>query len=219
MAVETPTLKSQIYEQLLMKILKNEFPMDALLAESQLIKMFNVSRAPVREALIELCRDNILNNIPRAGYQIVRISEKEMRDAFQLRLILETEGLNMAFKRLSDENIEELMEIAASSDKVRAEGTVEDSLDRKMKLNDDFHLRLNELSGNTLMYKHLKETIQLMRRGLAQIMIHEYERPFPDSTFHSGLVKALKARDLAGAQDNLRNDILAYERDIWETVS
>ena len=180
------TLKSQIYEQILTKIIDNEFPMDSLLVESQFTKMFNVSRAPVREALIELCREDILKNIPRAGYQIVRISEKQMRDAFQLRVILELEGCKLAFERMTDDNINELTEIAAASDRIRAEGTSADSLDLKMQLNDQFHLRLNELSGNSLLHKTLMETFNLIRRGLAQVMIQEYGRPSPDETYHTG---------------------------------
>lgn len=218
MSEPATTLKSQIYEKLLTKIINNDFPIDDLLVESQLTKMFDVSRAPVREALIELCREDILNNIPRAGYQIVRISEKQMRDAFQLRVILELEGLRLAFDRMTDDNIEELATIACDSDRIRAEGKSSDSLDLKMQLNDQFHLRLNEFSGNALMHKSLLETFNLIRRGLAQVMIQEYGAPVPDMTFHTGLVQALKSRDLETALRNLENDILVYKHNVWSKV-
>ncbi len=212
------TLKSQVYESILTKIINNEFPMESLLVENQLTKMFNVSRAPVREALIELCREDILTNIPRAGYQIVRISEKQMRDAFQLRLILELEGCRLAFERMSDANVEELTNIAADSDRIRAEGKSSDSLDLKMQLNDQFHLRLNELSGNALIHKTLTETFNLIRRGLAQVMIQEYGLPSPDITYHTGLVQGLQERNLEKALENLENDILVYKQNVWSRV-
>ena len=213
------TLKSQVYEQLLKKILDNQFPMDTLLVESQLSAMFSCSRAPVREALIELCRENILRNIPRAGYQIVRISEKEMRDAFQFRVFLELTGLELAFRRLTGENIRELKEIASLSDRVRAEGRSENTLEQKMRINDQFHLRLSELSGNLLMHRTLETTIRLVRRGLAQIMLRENEIPVPYTTYHSGLVQALENQDLEGAKENLKNDILSFESDIWSNLN
>ena len=218
MSDSNTTLKSQIYESILTKIINNEFPIDNLLVESQFTKMFDVSRAPVREALIELCREDILKNIPRAGYQIIRISEKQMRDAFQLRVLLELEGLKLAFERMTESHIEELTRIASESDKIRAEGTSSDSLDLKMQLNDQFHLRLNELSGNALMHKTLTETFNLIRRGLAQVMIHEYGIPSPDLTYHSGLVRGLKNRDLNSALKNLENDILVYKQNVWSKV-
>lgn len=212
------TLKSQVYEKLLKKIIANDFSADELLVENQLTRMFNVSRAPVREALIELCREDILKNIPRAGYQIVRISEKQMRDAFQLRMILEIEGLKIGFERMTDKNIEELASIASDSDKIRAKSESSGTLDLKMQLNDEFHLRLNELSGNSMMHKTLKRTFKLIRRGLAQVMIQEYGVPSPDTSFHTGLVQSLQNRDLKRAQKNLEDDILTYKQNIWSKV-
>ena len=210
------TLKAQVYQQILTKVYRNEFQIDSLLVESQLARMFNVSRAPVREALIELCREDILKNIPRAGYQIVRISEKQMRDAFQLRLILELEGCRLAFEKLTDENIEELKSIAVESDRIRGEGM--ETLSLKMKLNDKFHLRLNELSGNLLMHKTLVKTFSLIRRGLAQVMIQEYGMPSPNLTYHSGLVRGLIERDLEKALENLEADIIVYKQNVWSQI-
>ncbi|ADK81831.1 transcriptional regulator, GntR family [Sediminispirochaeta smaragdinae DSM 11293] len=219
MATKKETLKSQVYRKILTMILQNDFEADSLIVESQLTKMFNVSRAPVREALIELCQENILKNIPRAGYQVVRISEKDMRDALYMRLIIELEGLKLAFPRLTKENIRELKEVAIESDKVRASQDAGETLDRKMQLNDKFHLRLNELSGNLLMARMLKETMQLVRRGVTQTMIREYSMELPVSTFHSGLVKALEKGDLDSAVENLRNDILSFEQDIKNLIT
>ncbi|MCK5673153.1 MAG: GntR family transcriptional regulator, partial [Spirochaetales bacterium] len=93
MDIKNRSLKAVIYDKILNRIVSNEFATDDLLVESQLVKMFDVSRAPVREALIELCSANIIRNIPRAGYQIIRISEKDLRDGLQFRLMLEIEGL------------------------------------------------------------------------------------------------------------------------------
>ncbi|UCF98437.1 MAG: GntR family transcriptional regulator, partial [Spirochaetaceae bacterium] len=104
----TGSLKQRIYQQIFEKIINNEFPLNEFLVEGKLAEMFGVSRAPVREALVELCNERILRNIPRAGYQIVQLSQKELRDALQLRLILETEGLKLACDRLNDDSISRL---------------------------------------------------------------------------------------------------------------
>ena len=89
------SLKQQIYQQIFEKIINNEFPLNEFLVEGRLAEMFGVSRAPVREALVELCNEKVLRNIPRAGYQIVQLSQRELRDALQLRLILETEAMDL----------------------------------------------------------------------------------------------------------------------------
>ena len=209
------TLKSRIYDQILKMILHNEVPMDELLVETRLMEKFHVSRAPIREALIELCNDNILKNIPRAGYQIVRISEKEMRDAFQLRQILELEGLRMGWKRIGGEELSELEALARESDRARLEGIRSDTLAPKMKLNTQFHLRINRLSGNELMTRVLQDTINLLMRGLAQIMSRENEMPLPERTHHMAIVEAIRSGNLEEALKELRSDIVDQEKNMW----
>ena len=209
------TLKSRIYDQILKMILNNEVPMDELLVETRLMEKFHVSRAPIREALIELCNDNILKNIPRAGYQIVRISEKEMRDAFQLRQILELEGLRMGWKRIGEEELSELKALAQESDRARLDGIRSDTLAPKMKLNTQFHLRINRLSGNELMTRVLQDTINLLMRGLAQIMSRENEMPLPARTHHMAIVEAIRSGNLEEALRELRSDIVDQEKNMW----
>ena len=148
MSIDNQSLKAVIYDKILKKIVSNEFVADELLVESKLVKMFEVSRAPVREALIELCSANIIRNIPRAGYQIIRISEKDLRDALQFRLLLEVEGLKLGFPKINKNIISNLKTLAFKSDEVRNLGLKTDEVSEKMKLNNQFHIAINSISGN-----------------------------------------------------------------------
>ena len=210
MMIDNKSLKAQIYEKILKKIVSNEFDPEELLVESRLVKMFNVSRSPVREALIELCSANILRNISRAGYQIIRISEKDLRDALQFRLLLEVESLKLGFPKITKNIISDLKILAAKSDDVRNLGLETDEVSEKMKLNNQFHLAINRISGNNLITKALDSTLDLLWRGIVQIMIHENRTPVPDSTYHSSIVKAMETGDLEAAINNLTSDILVY---------
>ena len=210
MSIENQSLKAKIYDKILKKIVGNEFATDELLVESKLVKMFDVSRAPVREALIELCSANIIRNIPRAGYQIIRISEKDLRDALQFRLMLEIEGLKLGFPKINKGIISNLRTLAARSDEVRNLGLETDAVSEKMKLNNQFHIAISSISGNSLITKALDSTLDLLWRGLVQIMIHENKIPVPENTYHSGIVRAMEEGDLESAISNLTDDILVY---------
>lgn len=111
--------------------MNSEFSLNDLLVESQLAKLFNVSKAPVREALIELCSARILRNIPRAGYQIIRISEKDIRNALQFRLLLEVEGLKLGFSQITEKDLSPIKSLAAKSDEVRILGLETDIVSEK----------------------------------------------------------------------------------------
>ena len=210
MSIDNQSLKAIIYDKILKKIVSNEFVTDQLLVESKLVKMFEVSRAPVREALIELCSANIIRNIPRAGYQIIRISEKDLRDALQFRLMLEIEGLKLGFPKITKNIISDLKTLALKSDEVRNLGLETNEVSEKMKLNTRFHIAINRIAGNSLISKALDNTLDLLWRGLVQIMIHENKTPVPESTFHSGIVKAMETGDLDKAISNLTDDIMVY---------
>ncbi len=210
MDIKNRSLKAVIYDKILNRIVSNEFATDDLLVESQLVKMFDVSRAPVREALIELCSANIIRNIPRAGYQIIRISEKDLRDGLQFRLMLEIEGLKLGFPKITKNIISELQALALKSDEVRNLGLETDEVSEKMKLNNQFHIAINSIAGNSLTTKALDNTLDLLWRGLVQIMIHENKTPVPESTYHSGIVKAMEAGDIDTAISNLTDDIMVF---------
>ena len=210
MSINNQSLKAIIYDKILKKIVSNEFVADELLVESKLVNMFDVSRAPVREALIELCSASIIRNIPRAGYQIIRISEKDLRDALQFRLLLEIEGLKLGFSKINKSIISDLKTLAVKSDEVRNLGLETDEVSEKMKLNNQFHIAINSISGNSLIAKALASNLDLLWRGLVQIMIHENKMPVPESTYHSSIVKAMEAGDLEAAISNLTDDIMVY---------
>lgn len=128
-----PSLKQKTYQFILEGILSSQFTPETLLVEKQLCNLYDVSRSPVREALIELCRDGILRNIPRAGYQVQRLTEKQIRDAFQMRLLLEEEGLKQAYGRLTREKLISLENLAVNSEEALK---VEGSLMKRMNLNE-----------------------------------------------------------------------------------
>lgn len=64
--------------------------------EGSLVEKFGVSKAPVREALVKLCSEGVLKSVPRYGYIIVRLNERDARDIAQFRLILELSALKEA---------------------------------------------------------------------------------------------------------------------------
>lgn len=50
--------------------MNNEFSFDEFLTEKSLMEKYQVSRAPVREALMQLRSDRIIASTPRHGYRI-----------------------------------------------------------------------------------------------------------------------------------------------------
>jgi DNA-binding GntR family transcriptional regulator len=201
----TGSLKQKIYQQIFQKIINNEFPMDEFLVEGKLAEMFGVSRAPVREALVELCNEKILRNIPRAGYQIVQLSQKELRDAFQLRLILETEAVKLACDRLGPEAVARLRELKEELREIEDGEVV--SLEDWMSSGSHLHLTIAELSGNQLLCEKIRETHDLIRRATVQIYLNQAYPRRQQPLLHEKIVDAMIRGDKDRAVELMRNDI------------
>ena len=199
------SLKKKIYQQIFQKIINNEFPLDEFLVEGKLAEMFGVSRAPVREALVELCNEKILRNIPRAGYQIVQLSQKELRDALQLRLILETEGMKMACDRLSDGSVTRLKALKKELQELEKGEVI--SLGDWITSGSRLHLTIAELSGNQLLYEKIRETHDIIWRATVQIYLNQDYPRREQPLLHEQIVDAMIRGDKEKAVDLLRKDI------------
>lgn len=199
------SLKKKIYQQIFQKIINNEFPLDEFLVEGKLAEMFGVSRAPVREALVELCNEKILRNIPRAGYQIVQLSQKELRDALQLRLILETEGMKMACGRLNDGSVARLKALKKELRELENGEVI--SLENWMTSGSHLHLTIAELSGNQLLYEKIRETHNIIRRATVQIYLNQDYPRREQPLLHERIVNAMIRGDKGKAVELLRKDI------------
>ncbi len=199
------SLKKKIYQQIFQKIINNEFPLDEFLVEGKLAEMFGVSRAPVREALVELCNEKILRNIPRAGYQIVQLSQKELRDALQLRLILETEGMKMACGRLNDGSVARLKALKKELRELENGEVI--SLESWMTSGSHLHLTIAELSGNQLLYEKIRETHDIIRRATVQIYLNQDYPRREQPLLHERIVNAMIRGDKEKAVELLRKDI------------
>ena len=74
------SLKDQVYESILEDIFQGNVSPGDILNEKALLEKYHCSKSPVREALMALCADGILKNIPRYGYEVVRLSKEDIYD-------------------------------------------------------------------------------------------------------------------------------------------
>jgi DNA-binding GntR family transcriptional regulator len=138
-----------------------------------------------------------------------------MREAFQMRLLLEEEGFHRAYERLTKEGIAalktlilEAMPAAGQESKI--------SLVQRMSLNETFHLKLCGYSGDDLLTRFLGETLKLLCRGTAQFML---DTPLSPDTIHLQLVKSLENGQKEEALAFLKKDICSIQEKFKEEIS
>jgi DNA-binding GntR family transcriptional regulator len=208
----TETLKKRIYHRVLERIVNKDYPVDHILKEKELAEQFGVSKAPVREALIELCKEDIVRSIPRAGYRIVRFTEKDIHEATELRLLLELAALERIIPARPD-TLQTLAGLVEESH-VHYESP-EVSLDTWWDNNIRFHVALNGAADNSLLTATLETVLQRLKRAVAQLFGNsssEVYRRFFMPGAHGSLIRAIEKEDKKEARKILSRDILSLRK-------
>ena len=100
------SLKRQVYDGVMNLIASGEFLPGSIITEKKIIEKFKVSKSPVREAMLELCKDGVLTSIPRCGYQVTEMSGKTLSEIVDLRLMLEITNFRNICKNITADTIE-----------------------------------------------------------------------------------------------------------------
>ncbi len=202
-----PYTKPMIQHDIVQGIIRGEYLQTGLLSERQLMEKYGVTKSIVREALVELCSENVLRSIPRYGYEIVTLTEGEVRDILKFRVLVECNSLPSVVERATKEELEDLalytQTLSPSGDQ-----DVWDAWDNNSK----FHLQLITLSGNRYCYDQLKRSLSILKRAYAQFYWDQWRRVrfHFDSEHHLQITDALKNGNLNTARTVLEEDICSF---------
>lgn len=102
---------------------------------------FGISRTPVREAVLKLSHEGLLEILPQRGFRIREISPEEADEVFELRTLLEGRTVEKLAKRASPEDVRKLRAI------LRRQSRFLNDTPRFLEVDEEFHLTMLELAG------------------------------------------------------------------------
>lgn len=111
-------MNTKIYQAIKQRIVFMEYDPGQLLDEKAFVKEFGVSRTPVREVLLRLQYEKLLEIIPRGGIFVKRIDFQEMRDVYLTRILIEGEVAKLATINITQDQLNELETIKAECEKM-----------------------------------------------------------------------------------------------------
>ena len=201
------TLKEEVFNKIYNDVVTGVYKQNEIITETKLIEKYKVSKSPVREALVELCKEDILRSLPRVGYQVVPVSLKEVMDLIDFRIDVEVAGLKRGAPNVSREDLKELAALSQISD--------QEVQDPRWDKNTGFHTRLYAVSNNQYGYQELEKILRKNERFLSQYF-HSAWRSASIHTkgFHVEIVEALKKKDTDRAALFLEEDIRSIKDEI-----
>lgn len=156
-------LSESVYEEIKNQIIYGKLEAGTLLNEGTLAAELNVSKTPVREALNRLKYEKLVEVVPYRGYFVSSLSVRELKDLFELRIILELSAAELAIQRANEAQIESLIELAK---KGSVDLNAEEARKDFMKINASFHGYIAELSGNQQLITLINQSLHSLQRVL-----------------------------------------------------
>lgn len=202
------SLKDHVYEYIAGLIDGGTLGEGDKISEQQVSDALNVSRTPVREALIQLASDGYLENVPRRGFHVKGVSEQSAREIVEIIGPLDGRAALLAVDRLTDEEISQLRFLHDS---------MKLALDNKLlkkydDLQHEFHFCYIDKCGNEKLASCIRQLNRyFMKREYAHVSGSDKEvllRQANDE--HAEIVRLFEKRD----GENLQR----YIRDVhWNT--
>ncbi|MCW0232261.1 MAG: GntR family transcriptional regulator [Ferrovibrio sp.] len=188
------------YDELKRRILDNELPPGTQALEQQAAEWLGMSRTPVREALIRLAQEGMVEVRPRHGMRVLPIAIADLRDIYDLLAGLEATAADIIARRgLQPAETAELDGLLAETTAALAR----DDLALWAEGDARFHRRLVEMSCNQrliLMVETIRE--QSHRARMATLRLRP--KPVASNEEHAALVAALRRRDAEAAVKLIR---------------
>ncbi len=193
--LHTASLVDAAYELIRRRILDNVWPPGHRALEQEVALALGMSRTPVREALVRLQSEGLVEVVPRHGMRVLPVSPNDMREIYQILTALECMAAEiLASRGPSDAELQPLVDATNAMDRALAV----DDLDAWAAADESFHAQLLELAGN----RHLQATVmnhwdRAHRARMFTLRLRP--KPVNSTRDHMQLVERLKAGDAEGA--------------------
>lgn len=140
---ERRRLADEVYDQLLVAITSGEIGADDRLIQEKLAAELQISRTPIREALLRLEQEGVLATSPRGGFILYRMDEHEVRELYQARAAIEGQAARILAHH-NDPQINAMLRRTIETEEDISSATVRDYFEA----NRNIHRRFVELVSN-----------------------------------------------------------------------
>lgn len=206
------SLRQQVAQALRAALVAGEMRPGVLYSAPTLAEKFGVSATPVREAMLDLASEGLVEPVRNKGFRVTELSDQDLDEMTQIRMLIEVPTVGEIAAACDEElapRVEALREGARTIEGL----AVEPDLLRYVEADRQFHLALLALSGN----RHLVQIIDNLRSRSRLYGLQELadRGQLADSAReHEQLVDLILAGDAEGATALMARHI-GHVRGLW----
>jgi len=196
-------ISDQVCEKIEEQIATGELPPGCALDEATLAEQHGVSRTPVREALIQLAAEGLIEIRPRRGAVVTSIGPGRLLEMFEVMAELEAMCARLAARRMSDAERSALQAAHQACETAR---NAQDS-DEYFYCNERFHAAIYAGSHNVFLGEQAQQ-LQRRLRPYRRLQLRVRNRINISFTEHDAIVQAILAGDAAAAAAALHDHVV-----------
>jgi GntR family transcriptional regulator, vanillate catabolism transcriptional regulator len=192
-------------------ILSGEFEAGERMSELPLVERLGVSRTPLRLALAELEHEGLLRGLPGGGYVVREFTMADIRDAIELRGVLEGTAARYAVERGATRRDLKALQTINDSIEELIHRTDYESFESYVDMNQRFHARLLKMARSPMLERTLGGIVSLPFAGPSAAFVLS-EAVIPESReilviahrHHFNLIQAIERGEGARAESLAR---------------
>lgn len=178
------------------------FPGEAI-DEAALAKRYDVSKTPVREALLQLEAQGLLQSLPRGGMVLAKMDLRQLLSLWELLAEVEAIAVRLACERITPDEFDAIEQIHQQS-KIYADS---ENLVGWQKSNEQFHDLIYRSARNS----YLHQDVLRLRAQTGAYRMHAFGalgRIQSSYLQHDQIIEALRKRDSSLASQSMMKHIL-----------
>ena len=193
------TIREQIADRIRADVIAGRLAEGTSLREQALAKQYGVSRAPIRDALLQLTQEGLLVARPNCGVRVGSPADEEIQPlVVELRRRIEVFALRRVFRKLTDADVERLQDtvqrLQVACEKDDLAGVVQEDM--------ALHRYLLEATGNT-------DLLAIWLPIVSRMFLHysRHRNMMESYREHAAIVDAIRNKDRKAAIEALTANI------------
>lgn len=206
------TLRDQAYAAFTEQLLARQISLGQFVSQRELVKLTGMPLGAIREMIPRLEADGLIRTVPNRGLQIVQVDIGLIRNAFQLRLVLEREALRNFVTSATEAELLDLRRRHVETRQAALTGVTPELLNNAQQMDWDMHDQMIDALGNEIIsaiYRTNSIKIRLIRsedtRMLPELVVSVMDE-------HLAILDGLIARDTARAEAALEAHLDSAKR-------
>ncbi|MDA3625285.1 GntR family transcriptional regulator [Saccharopolyspora oryzae] len=200
--MEKVSLRDRVGRALRAAIISGEMEPGVVYSAPSLGARFGVSATPVREAMLDLVREDLVEIVPNKGFRVTEVSEADLDQITEIRLLIEPPAVRKITPVIPEADFAELRELAQNIVTGAEAGDLVDYTEADRV----FHLRLLSYADNPRL-TNLVSDLRARTRLFGLAALRERGELVGVAREHHDIVDAIESRDQDAVESAMRDHI------------